>query len=495
MKSPDETRWQPGRPQRAALTPAALLLAATALLLPGCTDPSTQAMPESDSPVARSEPPAFYLGGIQVNEADHEAWFDNLRAQSMNTVQVTEYAKQGDWDSDHMWWDEEAPWVLEEIRGAKRRGLSVVFVCRVALDHAFERNEFLWHGMILPKTEELIDSWFAQYGRFVVERAEIAEREGVDVFMIGSEMNALATTLPAAAPPNLEEYFLNEEKQEDRREQVLAQEQLIAERHLELPERHGYGSVESYIDARIAKERQWAESATAGDVEDLPAINRRRARLKQHWEALIAEVRKVYSGPIGYAANFDHYHHVGFWPSLDVMGINAYFELRDRVLPDESEEHLYPLLVDGWRRVLGGIADFRAGQDLGEQPVIFTEIGFTQRAKSTLRPWADEGFTLIYNPTVEADGIPGQTEEYVVAWRDEPIKLEERAWAVRALWQAHSELERPFLKGILYWKLSSHDYHLDDEAFMVHIGPGSEDPILPELRRFLTPPGVGPHPG
>ena len=34
----------------------------------------------------------------------------------------------------------------------------------------------------------------------------------------------------------------------------------------------GFDSVESYIDARIAKEREWAELAAAGDVEDLETI-------------------------------------------------------------------------------------------------------------------------------------------------------------------------------------------------------------------------------
>lgn len=432
------------------------------------------------------DPPAFYLGGIQVNEADHEAWFDALEAQSMNTVQVTDYAKQGDWDTDHIWWDEEAPYVLKEIRGAKRRGLAVIFVARVALDHAFDRNEFLWHGMIMPRTDEMVASWFEQYGRFVVKWARIAEREGVDVFMIGSEMNALATTVPAAEAPNLEEYFLNEEKQRDRRDQVLAQEDLIAERHLELPERQGYATVEEYIDARIATERAWAQTVTRGSAESLAEINAQRARLKEHWEVLIDKVRAVYSGPIGYAANFDHYHLVGFWPKLDVMGVNAYFELRSRVLADESEERLYPLLLDGWRNVLGGIRAFRESQGIGGLPVIFTEIGYTYRAKSTLRPWADEGFTLIYNPTTRADGSPGEPEEYVVVWRDQPERFEERAWAIRALWQAHAELEHPFLRGILYWKLSSHDYHYDDESFMVHVGEGTDDPILPELRRFLS---------
>ncbi len=455
----------------------------------GCTDqdPSTETMSQPSSPVPRSSPPSFFLGGIQVNEAEHEDWFDALAAQSMNTVQVTDYAKQGDWDTDHMWWDEEAPWVLEEIRGAKRRGLSVVFICRVALDHAFERNAFLWHGMIMPKTEDMVASWFEQYGRFVLKWAEIAEREGVDVFMIGSEMNALATTLPAVEPPALEEYFLNEEKQADRRSQVLSQESIITERHLDLPEREGFASVDAYIDARIATEKAWAKTVTGGDVESLETINAQRARLQGYWEALIERVRQVYSGPIGFAANFDQYHEIGFWPKLDVMGINAYFELRDRVLPEENEENLYPLLLDGWRQVLGRIAEFRESQGLAELPVIFSEMGFTYRAKSTLRPWAHDGFSLIYNPTTLPDGSPGEPEEYVVVWGEEPIRYEERAWAVRALGQAHSELSSPFLEGILYWKLSSHDYHLDDESFMVHVGEGTEDPILPELRRFLEP--------
>lgn len=448
-------------------------------------------------------PPSFLLGGIQVNEADHGEWFANLRARGMNAVQVTDYAKQGDWDTDHMWWDEEAPWVVEEIRGAEEAGLETVFVARVALDHAFERNAFLWHGMILPRSDEMLDSWFEQYTRFVVKWAEIAEREGVDVFFVGSEMNALATTLPAEEPPALEEYFLNPEKQENRRRQVIDQRSIIESHALEMPEREGFDTVEEYIDARIAVEREWARTATGErGAQSLEEINARRARLDGHWRELIAAVREVYSGPLGYAANFDQYHEVGFWDALDVMGINAYFELRSKLLPNENElsdeeleERLYPLLVDGWNEVLGGIAEFRREQGLGDDgrdlPVVFTEMGFTWRAKSTVRPWAHEGFSLIYSPTGELgddgsqDSEEGLTEEFVVVWQDQPPRPFERALAVRALHEAHSRLDDPFLEGILYWKLSSHEYHLDDESFMVHVGPGSEDPVLEELRRFV----------
>ena len=153
----------PAGPTRWSSLVKPLGLALLVLVHMGCanSDPSTETMTTSDSettPVPRGTPPTFFLGGIQVNEASHDGWFDALETQSMNTVQVTDYAKQGDWDTDHMWWDEEAPWAVEEIRGAKQRGLAVTFVCRVALDHAAERNEFLWHGMIMPKTDEQLAS-------------------------------------------------------------------------------------------------------------------------------------------------------------------------------------------------------------------------------------------------------------------------------------------------------------------------------------------------
>ncbi len=459
----------------ARFLPLLSLLAAQALVS-GCANPGTSRDTMHDATAERLEPPPdFFLGGIQVNEADLDGWFDALGAQSMNTIQVTEYARQGEWGTDHLEWDEPEARVRSEIRGAKRRGLAVVYVCRVELEK-LEGNQFLWHGMIMPKTDELIASWFEKYGRFVAGRAELAEREGVDVFIIGSELNALATTLPAERPPELEEYFLNQEKQEARRRQLLAR----GDR--ELAERQGFGTVAGYIDSRIAREQEWARAATGGDAYALDVIGAKRQRLEAHWRALIEQVRGVYTGPVGYAANFDSYHLAGFWPSLDVMGVNAYFKLRDRLLTDESERHLYPLLVDGWKGVLGRINGFRQaqGQGLGDQPVIFTEMGYTFRARSTVHPWADDGFSL----------IPGPAGEEVVVWRDQPERFAERAWAVRALWQAHSELERPFLEGILYWKLSSHDYHFKDESFMVHVGDGTRDPILPELRRFLEPPGA-----
>ncbi len=420
-----------------------------------------------DEAAESADAPFFYLGGIQVNEADHQAWFAALKEEKMNTVEVTAYARQGDWDSDNLFWDAESPWVIEEMRGARRAGLHTVFIARVALDHAFPRNAFLWHGMIQPKNEKQLTEWFERYTRFVLGWAQICQQEGVDVFAIGSEMNALASTLKAAELPALEEYYLDDQKQQARREQLKARGKAIDE------------SFPGELEARIEKEKGWAAQVTGG--ESLAAVNARRALLDHHWRQLIHKVRQVFKGKLTYAANFDQYQQVGFWQDLDMMGINAYFKLRSEILEPNERARLYPLLLEGWRSVLGEIDTFRQAQKIGTMPLIFTEMGYTRRALSTLEPWSDTGFSLVTEKT--PPGTPAK--QRLIVWREQPDDKEERALAVHALHEVHAALPSPFLRGILYWKLSSHDYHEKVESFMVQVGGPSKDPILPELRRFL----------
>lgn len=437
---------------------------------------------------ARKRPPApsFFLGGIQVNEEDDETWTRALEAAGMNTVALTDYARQGDWDSADLTWNEANPGLLGELRAAKALGQHAVLVLRIDLDQSHERNRFLWHGMILPEGEEAIDTWFERYTRFALQWAAIAESEGVDVLMIGSELNALASTLPLAETPILEEYYLNPEKQEDRRRRYLEHREVVESRHLGGGEQDDFEDLESYIDARIASEQAWASQvATDGKELSLATINRRRQRLNDRWVELIRRLREVYSGPLGYAANFDQYASVGFWPELDTMGINAYFKLRDTLVPEaRRDEQLPGLLRQGWRRALAEIDTFRETQNLGEKPVIFTEIGYTYRAQSTLEPWAHTGFSLIRKSV-------DNPEQELVVWEDQPVDRTERALAVRALFDAHRELAAPFLRGLLYWKLSTVSTHEEIESFVLLLGQG--DPLEAELRRFagLLGDGVG----
>lgn len=426
--------------------------------------------------------PDFYLGGIQINEPDHEAWIDTLGDSGFNTVAVTVYAHQGDWDSDNLWFDEEAPWVVNEIRLARERGLSVVLVLRVALDHAFERNKFLWHGMIMPRTDAQLEEWFRRYRHFVLQWARVAEAEEVSVLAIASEMNALTNAVAIDELPVLEEYWTNAEKVEREKTRVMAHADEIESLPMPVRGFGSYGEVGSFLDDKNRAHVAWAHQMTASGAEDpLAEINRRRALLETHWRELIAAARGEFSGSLSYAANFDQYAFVPFWDELDLISINAYFPLRRHLLPEADDAALLDVLRIGWLGHLRAIDTFRRAAGASDHPVLFTEIGYVSRVNSTIEPWAATGFSV----------LPTEDGTRLVVWEEQASDYSERALAMRALFEANrqleSELGADLLQGLLYWKLSSVPSHADVEPFVLLIGDRAPaaDPLLTELLRFV----------
>jgi hypothetical protein len=411
----------------------------------------------------------FLLGGIQVNEDDHWYWTRTLDRIGMNTVATTVYAKQGDWDS-HNLWHEDAPAVIAEIREAKQAGLSVVLVLRVALDHAFARNRFLWHGMIMPKSDEAIDEWFRRYADFTAKWARIAEREGVDVLAVGSEMNALASTTRIEALPELEAYYLSKEHQAEYEEIVARSSRRIEPRHIRALGGFEFSTPRDFVRGRARVWEAWATQASfAGEPGAIARINARAMRLDRGWREVIRRARAEYRGKLTYAANFDQYPRVGFWDELDLIGVNAYFQLRTGL----GEADL-AVLMEGWSKVLSRLERFRTEAGLGDRGVLFTELGYTYRRRSTLEPWSQAGFSVV------PDG--GGFE--VVTWSDEPQDMTERALAIRALHRVQRSLHPDLLAGILYWKLSTNRDHLPMEPFVLIIDEDPIDPLQNELLRF-----------
>lgn len=425
--------------------------------------------------LAGSVEPDFLLGGIQVNEPDHDAWMRALERAEMNTVAVTVYAKQGDWDSSNLWFEEEEPWVVAEIRTAKKAGLKVVLVLRVALDHAFPRNEFFWHGMIQPTTESDLADWFWRYRRFTGQWAAIAEAEGVDVLAVASELNSLTNTLAVEELPALEEYLTNPEKV-DREHGKLLGHALGAAARARPPDGTEYANLEARLAAEAEAQDEWARRAAyLDDPDPIGHINRRRALLDENWRRVIATARRAYGGRLTYAANFDQYHEVAFWDDLDLIGINAYFPLRGSEVPGLSGAGLEEQLTAGWRRVLSGVDGFRREHGLDDHQVLFTEIGYVARANATLRPWAGEGLAV----------LPSGAGERLFDWRTEPVDTTERALAVRALRRVHEEMDGELLAGLLYWKLTTLPSHREVEPFVVILEEGDgADPMLAELAKF-----------
>ena len=420
----------------------------------------------------------FFLGGIQVNEPDHGRWVRTLRDVGMNTVAATVYARQGDWDSDQLEFATEEPAVLHEVRAARAAGLSTVLILRVALDHAYPRNKFLWHGMIMPDGDRALAGWFERYTRFAVQWARICQQEGVEVLGIGSEMKALSATLPITRVGDLRNYhgFAWYQRLERRRAQNFAEQ--IEERHLWVRGAENHDSLDAFLDDRFRRNLDWADQAyLRGGEGSFEQIQRRRGLINRHWIRLIEAVREVYDGRLTYAANFDNYRNVGFWPWLDIIGINGYFPLRAHVERDLDDDEKRRVFHDGWARILSEIDGFRHRQRLDYTPYLFTEIGYTFRRNSTVQPWAHAGFSIV--------GWKGR-ERKLVIWDEQPVDRRERALAVGAMHDVARRTDSP-LVGLLYWKLSTLKEHEKIEPFVLHIGAQPADPLERQLARFVDP--------
>ncbi len=450
------------------------------VLLAGLLRPA--AGQSAPSPVPESARRPFLLGGIQLNEDDHERWAAALSQAGMNAVEVTVYAHQGAWDTPDLWYADEEPAVLAEIRAARRNGLQVVLILRVALDHNDPANRFLWHGLIFPRTEAQLAEWFRRYGDFVVKWARIARAEGVEVLGIASEMNSLLATLPVEEIPELPAYYLDDAKQLELRDLVARHLDRFGDADRIALGAGDFASVDEFLVERNRFERNWARAytfavqagAAAGAGEEIASdqiarINRRRALLQHHWQRLIDRARRDYDGRLTLAANFDNYHEVGFWDRLDFIGINAYFPLRATLEAPLGEA----ALTASWREVFAEIETFRTAHDL-RQEVVFTELGYIRRQGVTVAPWSSSGIVPMW------DDDRGDS---ILLWSAQPIEPSERALAVRSLYSAWRRDGLP-LAGILYWKLSSRAELGRYEPFMLYLGADSEDPLYGALTRF-----------
>lgn len=105
------------------------------------------------------------------------------------------------------------------------------------------------------------------------------------------------------------------------------------------------------------------------------------------WNKLIKEVRKVYSGSITYAANWDEYKRISFWGDLDYIGVDAYFPLCEEKTPTED------CLISGWKQ---WEQEMQAQALLYEKQILFTEFGYRSVDFTGKEPWkSDRSMTSV----------------------------------------------------------------------------------------------------
>lgn len=101
-------------------------------------------------------------------------------------------------------------------------------------------------------------------------------------------------------------------------------------------------------------------------------------RKEKHWRKAIAEVKKIYKGPLVYNANHGREKEVSWFDSLDYIGTSAYYKVGKK--PGESKENM----KQEWLKVAERLREVSASL---QKPVIFMEIGIRSASGCAMMPW------------------------------------------------------------------------------------------------------------
>ncbi len=144
-------------------------------------------------------------------------------------------------------------------------------------------------------------------------------------------------------------------------------------------------SYETYILqlAKVAADLE-VELFSVGTELKLFAIKR-----PAYWQQLIQKVRKIYKGQLTYSANWDEYHRITFWQSLDFIGVDTYFPI------NRMETPKYKKTLKNWRSIQ---RQMRKRSKRENKKILLTEFGYRNVSYAGKRPWThDKGPATINN--------------------------------------------------------------------------------------------------
>ncbi len=147
----------------------------------------------------------------------------------------------------------------------------------------------------------------------------------------------------------------------------------------------GYGSEQAwqaYLKSYTKFILTWAEIAqrAGADAFSLGAECKSfSSRFYAFWQALISQTRERFDGLLTYSANwYDEVFDVIFWDKLDLIGVNAFYELA----PEGNADYAtYLKNAAAYREQL------RVLSDTMQMPIVFMELGYASRRDSGVKPW------------------------------------------------------------------------------------------------------------
>ncbi|MEM6724194.1 MAG: hypothetical protein AAF598_09165, partial [Bacteroidota bacterium] len=142
-----------------------------------------------------------------------------------------------------------------------------------------------------------------------------------------------------------------------------------------------------------------------------------------------------------------------------------------------DDDQLKQKLVKGWETVFEEMDAFKSKNELGDKPVFFTELGYTTKSNTTVKPWKGHGYSILDN----------RVSDTLIIWKRTDPRVKERAFAVEALKKVVDSKKQP-LVGITYWKLSTEGIHAQYEPFMLYLNTEHKDGLKSALLNFLDAP-------
>lgn len=131
------------------------------------------------------------------------------------------------------------------------------------------------------------------------------------------------------------------------------------------------------------------------------------------WRAVIRTVRKIYSGPLTYAAHHaTEEYGINWWDALDAIGIDAYYPLAQNDHPTVAQ------IKAVWTPIVARLG--RLSKKWG-RPVILTEVGYESLAGANRTPWQVKGNTIEFEEQADSyqalfEAFAGQEWWHGVFW-------------------------------------------------------------------------------
>jgi len=146
----------------------------------------------------------------------------------------------------------------------------------------------------------------------------------------------------------------------------------------------------------------------------------------EHWRKLIADVRRLYRGPLVYNANHGSEEGVEWFDEVDVIGTSAYYPVASKA--GESAK----AMMKRWQPVKKKMAKLH--KKFGK-PILFMEIGCRSAEGCATMPWDYERTELPYSEDEQANFY---------------------ASVLQAFW------DEPWFAGFFWWDWSTELYPLDE---------------------------------